>query len=300
MTTEATNDSTRKNVLICDTQPVAVEGMKWLIENTGDLRFAGSVPTLEAVYNLLYPEAAPVMVEQESSEIELAELAQTAPITGIVEITTGDEVLASPETLHLVPSVEEVSTLPALEASGPTLEAVAELPAPEQLDAIVIDKGLGFAGVMDLLQRLTANSHPTPVVVWGASVSEAEALRLLQAGARGILRRTSESGTLLTCLRAVTTGGTWMEDGIFGSTEKLFNPKRSQLTNRESQVVVLVEKGLRNRDIARQLGIQTGTVKIHLKHIFEKTGVRGRYGLAFTGLQNKGSISPSAPAQFTA
>ena len=34
MTTEATNDYTRKNVLICDTQPVAVEGMKWLIENT--------------------------------------------------------------------------------------------------------------------------------------------------------------------------------------------------------------------------------------------------------------------------
>ncbi len=180
-------------------------------------------------------------------------------------------------------------------ASEAAPEPAAELPAPELLDAIVIDKGLGFAGVMDLLQRLTANSHPTPVVVWGAAVSEAEALRLLQAGARGILRRTSESGTLLTCLRAVTTGGTWMEDGIFGSTEKLFNPKRSQLTNRESQVVVLVEKGLRNRDIARQLGIQTGTVKIHLKHIFEKTGVRGRYGLAFTGLQNKGSISPNAP-----
>ena len=68
-------------------------------------------------------------------------------------------------------------------------------------------------------------------------------------------------------------------------------------------MVVLVEKGLRNRDIARQLGIQTGTVKIHLKHIFEKTGVRGRYGLAFTGLQNKGSIAPSAattPPHFTA
>ena len=190
----------------------------------------------------------------------------------------------------LIPCSEAAAELP--------LEA--ELPAPEQLDAIVIDKGLGFAGVMDLLQRLTANSHPTPIVVWGAAVSEGEALRLLQAGARGILRRTSESGTLLTCLRAVTTGGTWMEDGIFGSAEKLFNPKRSQLTNRESQVVVLVEKGLRNRDIARQLGIQTGTVKIHLKHIFEKTGVRGRYGLAFTGLQNKGSISPTAPPHFTA
>jgi DNA-binding NarL/FixJ family response regulator len=63
---------------------------------------------------------------------------------------------------------------------------------------------------------------------------------------------------------------------------------------------VLVEKGLRNRDIARQLGIQTGTVKIHLKHIFEKTGVRGRYGLAFTGLQNKGSILPSQTPHFSA
>jgi two-component system nitrate/nitrite response regulator NarL len=298
MTTEATNDSTRKNILICDTQPVAVEGMKWLIENTGDLRFAGSVPTLEAVYNLLYPQAAPVIEEpvideQAALEPELAGIAEIAVLTGI---DTGDDAPApeAPEALEAAETVLEATADLPLEAS---LEAAleAELPLPEHLDAIVIDKGLGFSGVMDLLQRLTANSHPTPVVVWGAAVSEAEALRLLQAGARGILRRTSESGTLLTCLRAVTTGGTWMEDGIFGSTEKLFNPKRSQLTNRESQVVVLVEKGLRNRDIARQLGIQTGTVKIHLKHIFEKTGVRGRYGLAFTGLQNKGSISPNAP-----
>ena len=153
---------------------------------------------------------------------------------------------------------------------------------------------------MGLLQKLTSTSHPTPVVVWGASISEAEALRLLQAGARGILRRTSESGTLLACLRAVTAGGTWMEDAIFGATEKLANPRRSQLTNRESQVVVLVEQGLRNREIGRMLGIQTGTVKIHLKHIFEKTGVRGRYGLAFTGLQNRGSITLSAPPEFRA
>ena len=237
MTTEAANNEfPKKNVLICDTQPVAVEGMKWLIDNSGDLRFAGAVPALEAVYRLLYPEAD-------------------------------------------------------------TLAAAAPADFP---DAIVIDKGLGFPAVMDLLQKLTANSHPTPVVVWGAVISEAEALRLLQAGARGILRRTSESGTLLTCLRAVTSGGTWMEDGIFGSTDRLFNPRRSQLTQRESEVVVLVEKGLRNRDIARMLGIQTGTVKIHLKHIFEKTGVRGRYGLAYTGLQNRGSITLAAPPEFRA
>ena len=86
-----------------------------------------------------------------------------------------------------------------------------------------------------------------------------------------------------------------MEDGIFGDSEKLNNPRRSQLTPREHEVAEQVEKGLRNRDIARNLGIQTGTVKIHLKHIFEKTGVRGRYGLALNGLREKGTLSAPAP-----
>jgi len=39
------------------------------------------------------------------------------------------------------------------------------------------------------------------------------------------------------------------------------------------------------------MGIRPGTVKIHLKHIFEKTGIRGRYGLALSGLREKGLLS---------
>lgn len=331
MTTETgRNDSTKKNILICDTQPVAVEGMKWLIENSGDLRFAGSVPTLEAVYYLLYPEEARAASEQavlsavtaaadalhaqlaESRTLESERLA-AEPVPGEAlamsqslapnEAGTASEAPADAPVAEtsITPLAAAVATAAESEAVYLPLEATTEpIPPAEPIDAIVIDKGLGFPCVMDLLQRLTANSHPTPIVVWGAAISEVEALRLLQAGARGIVRRTSESGTLLTCLRAVTSGGTWMEDGIFGSTEKLFNPRRSQLTHRESEVVVLVEKGLRNREIARMLGIQTGTVKIHLKHIFEKTGVRGRYGLAYTGLQNRGSIPLPSPPHFTA
>ena len=55
-----------------------------------------------------------------------------------------------------------------------------------------------------------------------------------------------------------------------------------------------MEQGFKNKDIATDLGIRPGTVKIHLKHIFEKTGVRGRYGLALKGLRDRGLIS--APA----
>ena len=57
------------------------------------------------------------------------------------------------------------------------------------------------------------------------------------------------------------------------------------------RVMELVEQGFKNREIAQELGIRPGTVKIHLKHIFEKTGVRGRHGLALNGLRQKGVIS---------
>ena len=56
-------------------------------------------------------------------------------------------------------------------------------------------------------------------------------------------------------------------------------------------MVELVEQGLKNKDIGLNMGIRPGTVKIHLKHIFEKTGIRGRYGLALSGLREKGLLS---------
>jgi DNA-binding CsgD family transcriptional regulator len=53
---------------------------------------------------------------------------------------------------------------------------------------------------------------------------------------------------------------------------------------------------MKNKDIGESLGIRTGTVNIHLKHIFEKTGIRGRYGLALSGLKEKGLLMVSLPA----
>jgi DNA-binding NarL/FixJ family response regulator len=205
-------------ILMCDTQPVAIEGVRGLLEATPGLRFAGAVCSLEAAS-------------------ELAKVMSPA--------------------------------------------------------AIVIDKALGTQAIMEWLRRATAAGMATAPVVWGVGINEPEALRLLQAGAKGVLRRTADPETLVTCLKAVTAGNTWMEDGIFGDSERMAQPRRSSLTPREHEIAGLVEKGLRNRDIARSLGIQTGTVKIHLKHIFEKTGVRGRYGLALNGLREKGALTMS-------
>ena len=85
-----------------------------------------------------------------------------------------------------------------------------------------------------------------------------------------------------------------MEDNLHHSGT-VARTGRSALTTRELQVVDLVERGMKNREIGGALGIQTGTVKIHLKHIFEKTGIRGRYGLALNGLKQKGLAGVTAP-----
>jgi len=82
-----------------------------------------------------------------------------------------------------------------------------------------------------------------------------------------------------------------MEECVFHESLGAERGARSDLTAREVQVLELVEQGFKNKEIAVELGIRPGTVKIHLKHIFEKTGVRGRYGLAITGLKEKGLVS---------
>jgi len=206
-------------VAVCDTEPVAIEGLRALLHQTEDLRLAAADTSL----------------------------------LGGMEIVRN----------HL-PNI------------------------------LILDKTFGIHAIMDCLKRLRNSDNQAAVMVWGVNLNETEALRMMQAGALGIIRKTASLEALLECLRAVAAGNTWMEEGVLQEPEHQPRGTRSNLTLRELQVVDLVEKGLKNRDIAAQLGIRPGTVKIHLKHIFEKTGIRGRYGLALSGLKEKGLLSMPA------
>ena len=156
---------------------------------------------------------------------------------------------------------------------------------------LLVDKSFGIHAVMDSLKALQHKKDGTVVVVWGIPMPEAEALRFLQSGASGVIRKTAPVELLVECLRAVCAGETWVEPGVLLATDRPPRLARSALTSRELQVMELVERGMKNKEIALTLGIRTGTVKIHLKHIFEKTGIRGRYGLALSGLQAKGLLA---------
>jgi len=147
---------------------------------------------------------------------------------------------------------------------------------------LVLDKAFGAQAVLDCLELVRAEAFPTAPVVWAASMTDAEALRFLRAGARGVIRKTADLSTLVSCLLSVARGALWMQPET-GPAQPAGGGGLPSLTVRERQVLELIAQGLKNREIARELGIRPGTVKVHLKHIFEKTGVRSRYGLALAG-----------------
>jgi DNA-binding NarL/FixJ family response regulator len=187
----------------------------------------------------------------------------------------------------LLESAENLRVVAAENTLMDGMDAVRELrPA-----ILIVDKTFGQHAVIEWMQTLKGSPFRVFTIVWGSTFSEAEALRYIKCGAAGVLRKTASLDTVLDCLRTVQRGNTWMGGDMVRETRRAFQPGHSPLTARELQVLEQVENGLKNRDIAELLGIRVGTVKIHLKHIFEKTGIRGRYGLALSCLKEKALVS---------
>jgi DNA-binding NarL/FixJ family response regulator len=152
---------------------------------------------------------------------------------------------------------------------------------------LLLDKAFGALTIINWLADLRAGSLTDPcattgIVVWGVAVKESEALHFLRAGVRGILLKTAGFPKLVACLRTVAEGGKWIEDygPIRGETYRA-----ADLTFRERQILEMAESGLRNKDIALELGIRTGTVKTHLAHVYQKTGAHGRHAAALQRLR---------------
>jgi DNA-binding NarL/FixJ family response regulator len=141
------------------------------------------------------------------------------------------------------------------------------------------------------LQRI-AGTGPAGLVLWVTEFPDLDCLRALQMGAKGVVRKTAPVERLLECLRAVSEGQIWLEDTNAERLRKQQRRTLPRMTPRERQIVELVCRGLKNKEIAAELSITPGTVKVHLMHIFEKAGVKDRFQLALQGRQILGFEAP--------
>jgi two-component system nitrate/nitrite response regulator NarP len=94
--------------------------------------------------------------------------------------------------------------------------------------------------------------------------------------------KTSDPGLLTECMDAVMAGDKWIDPEIVERTRRAQERADSAppLTRRERELIELVRQGLRNRDIAAELGVTEGTVKVYLHSIFDKLHVENRTELA--------------------
>jgi DNA-binding NarL/FixJ family response regulator len=151
---------------------------------------------------------------------------------------------------------------------------------------VLIDGSAGFTAAIRLVGHLKAagpmQAGPMHPVLWVVDLPEMDAFRALQMGARGIVKKTQPAATLVECLREVGAGQIWMQES-WPAADFLQRKEASRLTPREKEVVRLICRGLRNKQIGEILHITSGTVKVHLMHIFEKTGLKDRLALAVHG-----------------
>lgn len=147
-------------------------------------------------------------------------------------------------------------------------------------DIILVDKQFGLEWLNNI------DCSKTAVIIWSNFFTEHEIVTMNQFGVRGVLSKTCSAEKLLECLRAVAEGKNWI-DPSFSQPQWTNEYLRSELTPREQQVLKLVEQGMKNKEIAEELNISPGTVKIHLRHILKKTGTTSRVQLRLSYLRNK-------------
>ena len=151
-------------------------------------------------------------------------------------------------------------------------------------DIVLVDQSAGLKLVFQFISDAKNVWPRCQPVLWVNDLAEIDCFRALQLGARGILKKTVSVQAMIECLHAVSLGEVWIESALSDPTVGAMDRRSSpRLTPREKEIVHHICVGLKNKEIAEALSITSGTVKVHLMHIFEKTGVKDRFELAVHG-----------------
>lgn len=152
-------------------------------------------------------------------------------------------------------------------------------------DILILDVRMPELSGLDVVRALRSRGDTRPVVLLTASLADELLLEAIDLGVQGIVLKEGAQHLLVRCLDEVKSGRRWIEHGLLQQALdlKMGGGKAKgvgALSPRERAIAGLVAQGLRNREIAGQLGITEGTVKIHLHRIYEKLGVSNRTELA--------------------
>jgi two-component system response regulator NreC len=152
-------------------------------------------------------------------------------------------------------------------------------------DIAVLDVSMPALGGAEATERIRETCPHTRVVALTRHADQGYVRRLLQAGADGYVLKKSAADTLITAIRTVAQGGTYVEPALagtllqraFGSTRMGTSTAQGEdLSEREEEVVRAIAWGRSNKEIAGELGLSIKTVESYKAAALDKLGLRSR------------------------
>jgi len=176
--------------------------------------------------------------------------------------------------------------------AGSLAEATRRVHSVGNLSAVLFDLHLGDSDGLPGVEAMLRILNGVPLLVISGSLDAALIAACIHAGARGFLPKGSEAEALDHALPIVLGGGIYAPlphpgDGparapapARASQPSISAAALDGLTDRQRDVLRLLLDGQSNKEIARSLGVLEGTVKVHLRSVMQRLGVRNRTQLA--------------------
>jgi NarL family two-component system response regulator LiaR len=194
----------------------------------------------------------------------------------------------------------------AMLASAVDVDIAGEASTPEEAfklvqettpDVVLLDLGLDAAvDGIQTLNTLVENNPSSRVLVVTSSDDQDDVQAAFQAGATGYVLKDVTPEQMLNSIRAVAGGYQIAHPAIARTMQKTssasiaraprFDNSRTELSQREIEVMKLIGEGLNNRDIADRLVISESTVKTHVNNIFSKLGIADRSQAVLFAVRN--------------
>ncbi|MGM0574270.1 MAG: response regulator [Myxococcota bacterium] len=152
-------------------------------------------------------------------------------------------------------------------------------------DILLLDLSMRGLGGLETAIELRRRGSGVPILVLTQHAESVLLRRLLEAGANGYILKSAQGEALVSAIRAVSSGGTYIDPSLAGSLVRRAlgdeQPASEEeayaaLTPRERQVLKLVAEGLSNKEIAVALDLAVKTVMTHRANLMDKLGIRNR------------------------
>jgi two-component system nitrate/nitrite response regulator NarP len=154
-----------------------------------------------------------------------------------------------------------------------------------QPDILILDVNMPGQSGVEVLRTLRSRGDNRHVILLTAGLDDQLILEALSLGVDGVVLKEGAQSQLLECLAVVAEGRRWIEQSVLQRALDLSmngggSSPLDALTEREKAITGLVSQGLRNKEVAAELRMTEGTVKVYLHRIYEKLGVGSRTELA--------------------